>query len=852
MTTATADQPSPLSALRTRLPALHRCGEAAALTALLPLVSLPDAARQQVSEHARQLITGIRARQPERSAVAALLHEYALSSTEGVALMCLAEALLRIPDDATVDRLIHDKLGSIDWSQHIPHNDQLFINAANWALMLTGRLIHLENHDITLAGAARNLLSHASDPLIRQAMRAAMRLLGTQFIMGRNIEEARQRAHADETQGWRHSYDMLGEAALGQADAQRYRSAYLTAITALGTQAHATTHPIPLAPGISIKLSALHPRYEALQRPRVMAELLPVVRELALAAKTQGIGLTLDAEESDRLELSLDIFEALAFEPLLTGWDGLGLAVQAYQKRAPAVLDWLAELARCSHRRLMVRLVKGAYWDSEIKLAQERGLTDYPVHTRKAATDLAWLACAAKLLDDPTAFYPQFATHNALSVAHVLMLAKQRGLPASAFEFQCLHGMGRALYEQLIAQHPVRIYAPVGSHADLLAYLVRRLLENGANTSFVHQLENGQTPIAQLLIDPLTLWHAPDQPTPIPRPEALYLQHTPHQHQHNMPRKNSAGLDLQDTATQQLLAQALTHTRQTCYRAAPTTTPTTTQETRQDGQDIRSPANCQDLIGEVFLTRPDDLEQALQQATQAARPWQATPVHRRAGHLERAAELLEQHTPELISLIVREGGRTLIDAASEVREAIDFCRYYAASARADFAQPRSLPGPTGESNQLSLHGRGVFACISPWNFPLAIFTGQVAAALVAGNTVIAKPAEQTPLTAAAALRLLHAAGIPQEVLHLLPGDGTTGAALVADPRIDGVAFTGSSATAQRIQHSLAARNTAAAGIVPLIAETGGLNVMIADSSALPEQLVRDVLSSAFNSAGQRC
>ena len=831
---------TPLAALRSAGRALHRCDETTALTALIPLATLPEAGRIRAADQAHQLITHLRRCLPERSGVAALLHEYALSSTEGVALMCLAEALLRIPDAATADRLINDKLGQADWAKHVPNSEQFFVNATNWALAFTEQWIHLENREETLAGVGKNLISHLGAPVIREALRAAMRGLGEQFILGRDMPEALQHAADARARGWRHSFDMLGEAALGQADANRYASAYRSGIDSLGQQARQNpASPLAHSPGISIKLSALHPRYEMAQRERVMKELLPTLIGLACAARTQGVPITFDAEESDRLEISLDLFEALAFEQSLAGWDGLGLAVQAYQKRAPAVIDWLSELARCSAHRFNIRLVKGAYWDSEIKLAQERGLSDYPVYTNKAATDISWLACAAKLLDDPRTFYPQFATHNALCVARIIEMARQRKTSASEFEFQRLHGMGRELYEPLIGQYPCRVYAPVGSHTDLLAYLVRRLLENGANSSFVHLLEDERIPPEELLADPLSRWIESRSRTPLPAPAALFAPQ----------RKNSAGKDMNDAKTLGELAHALDSSRQTRHQAggSSASTPTAAQE-------IRSPADAGDLVGIVFPAQPGDIEAALQKAPPAARIWDKTPATARAACLEHAADLFEQHSEHLMALIVREGGRTLPDALNECREAIDFCRYYAARARADFSQASVLPGPTGEHNQLTLHGRGVFACISPWNFPLAIFTGQIAAALAAGNAVIAKPAGQTPLIAAAAVSLFHTAGIPAHALQLLIGDGRTGAALVADPRIDGVAFTGSTDTARYIHQSLASRGktSGTASIAPLIAETGGLNVMIADSSTLPEQLVRDVISSAFNSAGQRC
>ncbi len=861
MTTTSTTPPS----LRDDIRARHRCDEVTALAPLLPLARLSEEGRARVVAQASELMTTIRAIHRERGGLDAFLHEYDLSSHEGVVLMCMAEALLRIPDAATVDRLIQDKIGAADWARHVARSDSLFVNASNWALMLTGRIVNFDNAEETLAGAGKRLLARAGEPLIRQGMRAAMRLLGEQFIMGRSIGEALANARPAEQRGYRHSYDMLGEAALSMADAERYHAAYRCAIDAIGAARAEPRGELAAAPSISIKLSALHPRYETAQRARVMTELLPAVRQLAEQARRHDIGLTIDAEESDRLELSLDIFAALAVDPALSGWQGLGLAVQAYQKRAPAVIDWLAEVAHSAGRRLPVRLVKGAYWDTEIKLAQERGLADYPVYTRKVATDIAYLACAAKLLDDPVAFYPQFATHNALSVATILEMARSRSQnrnpgesAAPDFEFQRLHGMGGELYDQIVGlpevagagRHPCRVYAPVGSHEDLLAYLVRRLLENGANSSFVHRLEDGQTPLEQLVADPVDIWQHARPPRLLALPRKLY----------GATRLNSSGLDLSDTPTLATLADALDASRRRQFRAAPTIAATALDAATDNGDretetaPIFAPADPRDSIGSVRNASAADINAAIAAAAAAQRAWDATPAKDRAACLERAADLLEQQCPDLMALIVREGGRTLPDALNEVREAVDFCRYYAAGAREEFAAPRELVGPTGERNLLSLHGRGVFACISPWNFPLAIFIGQAAAALATGNAVIAKPAEQTPLTAAIAVDLLHQAGIPMAVLQLLPGDGRVGAALVSDPRIDGVAFTGSTETARLIARALVARGDGdtATPLVPLIAETGGLNVMIADSSAQPEQLVRDVVASAFNSAGQRC
>jgi RHH-type proline utilization regulon transcriptional repressor/proline dehydrogenase/delta 1-pyrroline-5-carboxylate dehydrogenase len=660
--------------------------------------------------------------------------------------------------------------------------------------------------------------------------------------MGRTIDEAIERAKAMEKRGYRYSYDMLGEAARTMRDAERYDRAYRAAIAAIG-RASRDRGPIE-SPGISVKLSALHPRYEFAQAHRVMTELVPRVQALALAAKAVDIGFTIDAEEADRLDLSLDVIEAVSGDPALAGWEGFGLAIQAYQKRCTHLVDWLADMARRHQRRLMVRLVKGAYWDSEIKWSQERGLPGYPVFTRKASTDVSYLACAKKLLADPVAFYPQFATHNAHSFAAVLEMAGVNGSNGRRdFEFQRLHGMGEALYDQVVGPEKLglaaRVYAPVGSHEDLLAYLVRRLLENGANTSFVNRIVDEKAPIAELIADPVArVRRLPVKPHPrIPLPVDLY----------GKGRKNSRGIDLTDLNELVPLEAAMDAAAASPWSAAPLIGGAARGGTTRP---VTNPADRRQTVGQVTEAGKAEVEEALTRASRAAEDWDATPAVERAACLVRAADLMEQSRAQLMAIAVREAGKTLPDALAEVREAVDFCRYYAERARADFAQPLPLPGPTGERNQIALHGRSVFACISPWNFPLAIFTGQVTAALAAGNTVVAKPAEQTPLIAATAVRFLHQAGVPADVLHLLPGDGpTVGAPLVADPRIAGVAFTGSTETARGINRVLAARD---GPIVPLIAETGGQNAMIVDSSALPEQVVRDVLASSFQSAGQRC
>jgi RHH-type proline utilization regulon transcriptional repressor/proline dehydrogenase/delta 1-pyrroline-5-carboxylate dehydrogenase len=828
-------EPTPL---RDALRAATRPDETALVERLAEQARFAPGARGRIAERARGLVEAVRRRGRGEGGIEAFMHEFELSSREGVVLMCLAEALLRVPDAHTVDKLIKDKIAEADWEAHLGHSDSLFVNASTWALMLTGRVVQLDQSDTRdLAGVLRRMVQRSGEPLIRTAVTQAMRILGRQFVMGRTIEEALERARPAEKQGYRYSYDMLGEAARTMADAERYFADYGQAIGAIG-KAAAGRGAID-APGISVKLSALHPRYEFAQTVRAMEELVPRLRALALAAKEHDIGFTVDAEEADRLDTSLDLIEAVSGDPALAGWNGFGLAVQAYQKRGSAALDWLADMARRHKRRLMVRLVKGAYWDTEIKLSQERGLDGYPVFTRKVSTDVSYLACMKKLLADPEAFYPQFATHNAHSVAAVLETAGE----GARFEFQRLHGMGEALYEQVVGKDklgiPCRVYAPVGSHEDLLAYLVRRLLENGANTSFVNRIQDEKAPIEEMIADPVAKLGQGEQiPHPrIPLPAGLY----------GAERRNSRGFDLNDLKTLVPLGAAMERAAAADWRAAPLIGGA---DQKGAARPVTNPADRRQTVGEVVEAGPGQVEQALARAHAAAEDWDATPAEVRAAYLERAADLMEAESAELMALCVREAGKTLPDAVAELREAVDFCRYYAARACVDFGRPQALPGPTGERNEIRLHGRGAFACISPWNFPLAIFSGQVAAALAAGNPVVAKPAEQTPLIAAAAVRLLHRAGVPGEVLHLLPGDGAkVGGPLVADSRIAGVAFTGSTETARLINRTLAER---AGPIVPLIAETGGQNAMIVDSTALPEQVIRDVLASSFQSAGQRC
>ena len=809
---------------RTELRRLHRIGEAQALAALLQQATLPQAIGARVAARARVLVRAARAAHRPGADVTDFLKEYGLGTTEGVALLCLAEALLRIPDAATADALIEDRIAAADWQAHLGRGDSLAVNASAWAFMLSGRVLSREEAEGGLQAVILRMLRRLGEPVIRTALRRGMRVLARQFVMGRSVAEALSRADTNEGRRWRYSFDMLGEAAKTAADAARYMAAYRDAIGAIG-QAAAGRGPVE-GPGISVKLSALHPRYEPLQEARCVPALTASLRQLALAAKQGNIGLTVDAEEAERLELSLDIFAAALADPRLAGWDGLGLAVQAYQKRAPAVIDWVAALALHTGHRVPVRLVKGAYWDTEIKLAQVAGHADYPVFTRKVATDVSWLACAQQMLRRRDALRPAFATHNAHSLASVLETAGD-----TEFEMQRLHGMGEALYESVVGPAcPVRVYAPVGTHEDLLAYLVRRLLENGANTSFVHRLVDPAVPEDAIIADPVGRVRAQGaMPNPrIPLPRALYPD-----------RINSAGFDLADrVALPALLASVRRHAD-------------TLRRIGGDGgaREIRSPADRRVLVGTAADATPAEIDAALARLAGGWRDWDAAGAAHRAGVLERAADLIEAARDELLALLAREGGKTLADGISEVREAADGCRWYAARAREQFAQ-RELAGPTGERNTWNLGGRGVFAAISPWNFPLAIFTGQIAAALAAGNAVAAKPAEQTPLVAARAVALLHRAGVPVEALALLVGDGpSVGARLIGDPRVGGVSFTGGTETAQAIARQLAARP---GPIIPFIAETGGVNAMIVDSSALPEQVVSDVIAGAFGSAGQRC
>jgi len=798
------------------------------------LARAENLASDRVADQAAAWIDAVRADSGERRGMAALLREYDLSTAEGVVLMCLAEALLRVPDAATADLLIRDKLTAPNWAGHRGHSDSLFVNATTWALLFSDRLIDAPDGR-GLGAVLHRVVARLGEPMIRLAIRRVMAVLGESFVLGRDLDEAMRRATAQAAEGYRHSFDMLGEAARTRASADTYLAAYQRAI---GVAGRAPAGDLLARPGVSIKLSALHPRYEFAQRERVRRELLPRLLALCVAARDANLSLTLDAEEAERLLLQVELLEAACAAPELADWQGLGLAVQAYQKRAPALLDHLDDMAQRHRRRLQVRLVKGAYWDSEIKHSQLQGLADYPVFTRKQATDVSYLVCAQRLLAAPAAFYPQFATHNAHTVAAVLASAP-RGVD---FELQRLHGMGEGLYRQVKSERPdlpCRIYAPVGSHDRLLAYLVRRLLENGANSSFVNRLQDPAVAVADLVAAPTAALQqaSPRRHPRIPLPADLYAP----------TRRNSAGLDLTDPDILEPLAAGIARATRETWRGGPLIDGTLVAGSAQP---VRDPADRRRVLGEVVVAGPAEVERALASAHAAASEWERSPAAARATLLEGIAETFEAHRTRLLALLIREAGKTLPDALAEVREATDFCRYYAAETRRLFAAPQWLPGPTGERNQLTLRGRGPYVCISPWNFPLAIFTGQIVAALAAGNSVLAKPAEQTPLIATLAVRLMHAAGIPPQTLHLLPGDGATlGRLLVPDERVQGVAFTGSTAVARLLSQQLAARTGA---IVPLIAETGGQNAMIVDSTALPEQVARDVLSSAFGSAGQRC
>ena len=821
---------------RTALRQAYRPDENALVEQRLGEARLDPGALGEATATAHALVRNVRAHKP--SGIDAFLQAYDLGSDEGIAMMCLAEALLRIPDAHTADELIADKLSGPDWKDQLGRSGSAFVNAATFSLLLTGKVLEGANDKSdNWRAALGRAVGRLGEPVVRTAVKEAMKILGRNFVFGRSIGEALKRAGPERAKGLSHSFDMLGEAARTQADADRYAASYRAALADIAKVAKGG---FKASPGISVKLSALHPRFEFTHGAEAVAAIVPVVRELAAQAAAADVHLTIDAEEADRLELQLDVFEALLADDALFagGWGGFGIAIQAYQKRAVPLCDWVVEAARAHGRKLMVRLVKGAYWDSEIKAAQVAGLSDYPVFTRKAATDVSYIACAKRLFAAGDVIYPAFATHNATTIGEVLALAKGR-----AFEFQRLHGMGEELYAELGRLEtalgdpptPVRIYAPVGSHKDLLAYLVRRLLENGANSSFVNRIADEQVSHEELVRDPVAelAGLSPKRNPRIVLPREIFGAN----------RNNSAGVDLTDPLVREPLQARLAKLESKTWSARPGIG-------KGKGRAILSPHDRRIEVGTVFEVAAADVDKMVAAAAAAQPAWDALGGEARARLLERTADLYEEHAEEFFSLCTREAGKTLVDAVLEVREAVDFLRFYASEARRQFTRPLPLPGPTGEQNELRLHGRGVFACISPWNFPLAIFTGLVSAPLAAGNAAIAKPAGQTPLIGALAIELMHRAGIPKAVVQLAPGQGRiVGGTLTAHPLLSGVVFTGSTETARMINRTLAERD---GPIIPFIAETGGQNAMIVDSSALPEQVTRDVISSSFQSAGQRC
>lgn len=805
--------------LRQAITDAYRRDETVAVADMLQQAKMTEMEKNAADQLARQLVSKVRNERSRASGVDALMHEFTLSSQEGVALMCLAEALLRIPDKATRDRLIQDKLAHGDWKSHLGNSPSMFVNAAAWGLLLTGKLTQEKTKDSEWQNTLSHLLHKGGAPLIRKGVDAAMRMLGKQFVTGQTIDEALKNGKEREKMGYRYSFDMLGEAAMTQADADRYYQDYVNAIHAIGKDAQGAG--VYEGNGISVKLSAIHPRYSRAQHQRVMSELLPKLKQLFILAKQYNIGLNIDAEEANRLELSLDLMEALVSDPDLSGFNGIGFVVQAYQKRCPFVIDYLIDLARRNKQKLMIRLVKGAYWDSEIKWAQVEGLDGYPVYTRKVHTDVSYLACARKLLSAQDAIFPQFASHNAYTLAAIYQMGMDK-----EFEFQCLHGMGETLYDQVVGSENlgrrVRIYAPVGTHETLLAYLVRRLLENGANSSFVSQIVDEKISIDSLVKCPLDnaekthgLMH-----TGVPLPRNLYGKE----------RLNSQGIDFSNENVLQTLQDGLNAAQAQIFDA---TSLVNAKVKTAQAQEVRNPANHDDIVGKVQFLQASSVKDVVAAAKKAEKSWANTPVQERAAILRRIADLFEQHAAELMMLAVREAGKTLANAIAEVREAVDFCRYYADEAQTTCLERQAV---------------GTVVTISPWNFPLAIFTGEVVAALVVGNTVIAKPAEQTSLIAYRAVQLMHEAGVTIDALQLVLGAGDVGAALTQDERINGVIFTGSTEVAKLINQALSRR----VDLPVLIAETGGQNAMFVDSTALAEQVCADVLNSAFDSAGQRC
>ena len=815
------------SELRKKITAAYRRPETECLKPLLEAATIDEKTKKDIAATARHLIETMRAKY-KGNGVEGLVHEYSLSSQEGVALMCLAEALLRIPDKATRDALIRDKVAGGDWKAHLGGGKSLFVNAATWGLVVTGKL-SANFREGELSSSLTGLIARCGEPVIRKGMDMAMRMMGEQFVRGETIDEALERSKPLEARGFRYSYDMLGEAATTAADADRYYRDYETAIHAIGKASNG--RGVYEGPGISIKLSALHPRYFRSQADRVMGELMPRVKQLALLCKNYNIGLNIDAEEADRLELSLDIMDSLCFDPDLDGWNGIGFVVQAYGRRCPFVLDYLIDLARRSHHRLMVRLVKGAYWDAEIKRAQVDGLQSFPVYTRKVYTDVSYVANARKLLSAPDAVFPQFATHNAQTMATIYHLAGPDKYTVEQFEFQCLHGMGEPLYDEVVGkdkmQRPARLYAPVGTHETLLAYLVRRLLENGANSSFVNRITDKSISVDELVVDPV------DVVRNMPVPGAQHDKIASPADLFGKDRRNSDGYDLSNETVLAELSKEFEKSSALSWKAAPANV-----EKGAKSRQIVNPGDHRDKVGEVIEIDESEARKMVSHAEKAFSSWAKTSPQSRAGILEKAADLMQARMPSLLALAAREAGKSIPNSIAEVREAIDFLRFYAGEVRTTFKDNEEPLGP--------------IVCISPWNFPLSIFIGQLSAALAAGNTVLAKPAEETPLIAAEGVRILHEAGIPKDVLQLCPGDGKIGAALIGEKATSGVMFTGSTDVARLIQKELSTRLTKDLKPIPLIAETGGQNAMIVDSSALAEQVVGDVIASAFDSAGQRC
>ena len=820
---------------------LYMVEETQWLEQLLPLATPSESEKQQITAKTTSLIEAIRADKTSIQMIDALLLEYSLDTQEGILLMCLAEALMRIPDSATADALIRDKLSVADWKSHLKNSDSVFVNASTWGLMLTGKVVGLSSKEQSAGQAVNRLVNKLSEPVIRKAMHQAMKVMGHQFVLGRSIAEAQKNGKSMRDKGFTYSYDMLGEAALTTADANKYFKDYLMAIEAVGRDTYVSSKSSP-APSVSIKLSALHPRYEVANEDRVLTELCDTLEQLLRRAVELDVAITIDAEEADRLELSLKLFEKLYRTDLVKGWGKFGLVIQAYSKRALPVLVWLNRLAKEQGDLIPLRLVKGAYWDSEIKWSQQAGFTDYPVYTRKEATDVAYLACARYLLSPSVRgnIFPQFASHNAHTVSAIAVMTDHKD-----FEFQRLHGMGDSLYNHAMEayQQSVRIYAPVGSHKDLLPYLVRRLLENGANSSFVHRLVDARCPVAELTQHPVDMLLAFDtlNNTKIPLPPAVFPE-----------RKNSYGVNIDIESEAHQFEEQVKGFLNNQWTAGPVINGESLADSMikadQNIEQVTAPYDRRINVGQVAFANLDHVSAAITGADAAFADWNATSVETKAAALEKLADLMEENLAELVAICHQEAGKTIHDSIDEVREAVDFCRYYAK--QANNLQGFELKGFDGLTRIASRQGRGVFVCISPWNFPLAIFLGQITAALVAGNTVVAKPAEQTSLIAARAVELMNEAGFPAGTIQLLPGRGAEiGSALTSHDAIAGVAFTGSTPTAQRINVSLASRN---AKPVPFIAETGGQNAMIVDSTALPEQVVRDVIRSAFASAGQRC